>query len=416
MSRRFLLLHKKNASKRRIEEREDIVLKFPDGTYNGRYLSVEKYGIRQRHGHGIMKYKNGREYVGEWKGDKREGKGTLQCSSGDRYEGQFQNDKMDGRGVYKCSNGNSYVGDWKEGKRHGLGTYRYTNGNVFEGSWKDGFKHGPGIFTYSDGHKRINIFEYGNIAHNNDCLMFNSNGSRAWKMVEISIEDANTLSEKIGMPNSMKEKFSVNELLVIDESIDEIEEIRSCVEVTEDGIIEDNVDAGTSDPSPKSQSNNIANIMKIKKVYQDGEYEGQINYSDQREGIGTMVCNNKKKYEGQWKADKKHGKGTLVSPSGKLYNGEFINDLKEGYGIMNYPSGAIYEGYWKHGKMHGTGKYKYDSGIIDYCYFIEGRASGVGLRWKSNLTKVYRTLNDKIVCETSFDKAKVLMEEMGFPT
>ena len=78
----------------------------------------------ERHGKGVMKYKNGRQYEGTWFDDLRDGKGF------ERY-----------------ANTNTYYGGYKEGKAHGQGVYSWANGEVYDGEWDTGLKHGHGIWT-----------------------------------------------------------------------------------------------------------------------------------------------------------------------------------------------------------------------------------------------------------------------------
>ena len=54
----------------------------------------------ERDGIGIMKYKIGRQYEGEWKDDIRNGKGFERYANGNTYFGMFKNGKAHGKGVY----------------------------------------------------------------------------------------------------------------------------------------------------------------------------------------------------------------------------------------------------------------------------------------------------------------------------
>lgn len=44
------------------------------------------------------------------------GQGVLIWRDGKRYEGQFVNDKREGRGVFRWKDGRVYDGMWKDGK------------------------------------------------------------------------------------------------------------------------------------------------------------------------------------------------------------------------------------------------------------------------------------------------------------
>ena len=52
-----------------------------------------------------------------------DGQGVLTWRDGKRYEGQFVNDKREGHGVFVWADGRKYIGSWKAGKQHGIGTY-----------------------------------------------------------------------------------------------------------------------------------------------------------------------------------------------------------------------------------------------------------------------------------------------------
>jgi len=52
------------------------------------------------HGKGLFKWKDGREYIGE-----------------------YLEDKKSGYGVFKWPDGRTYSGYWSKGKQHGKGTY-----------------------------------------------------------------------------------------------------------------------------------------------------------------------------------------------------------------------------------------------------------------------------------------------------
>lgn len=60
--------------------------------------------------------------------------------------------------------------------------------------------------------------------------------------------------------------------------------------------------------------------------------------------------------------DKKDGHGTLMLANGKKYIGPFKNDQVNGYGSYYWPSGAWYQGGYLDGKYHGYGRYHLPSG------------------------------------------------------
>lgn len=70
-----------------------------------------------RHGYGIMKYTNGRQYEGTWENDLRVGEGYERYHNGNTYSGNFKAGKADGHGVYTWLNGEVYDGEWVRGNK-----------------------------------------------------------------------------------------------------------------------------------------------------------------------------------------------------------------------------------------------------------------------------------------------------------
>ena len=62
------------------------------------------------------------DFSGFWKNSKFNGMGRYISPDDDVYEGDFKDGFKDGYGVIKFKNGGSYEGEWKEDKQHGKGT------------------------------------------------------------------------------------------------------------------------------------------------------------------------------------------------------------------------------------------------------------------------------------------------------
>ena len=68
-------------------------LKQIDGFKEMRYKDAIYVGLLvsgKRHGKGVMKYRNGRQYEGFWDRDLRDGKGFERYPNGNTYFGQFK--------------------------------------------------------------------------------------------------------------------------------------------------------------------------------------------------------------------------------------------------------------------------------------------------------------------------------------
>jgi hypothetical protein len=93
--------------------KEEGTTVYPDGT-----KQVGKWDYARGTGSGVINWKDGREYNGEWR----------------NVEGKV--DQPDGEGTMTWPNGNKYKGEWKDGKMHGFGKMTLANGTVQEGVWR----------------------------------------------------------------------------------------------------------------------------------------------------------------------------------------------------------------------------------------------------------------------------------------
>ncbi len=122
--------------------------KYGDGGMYSGHISTD---TRLPHGFGRMKYENGREYEGDWKGGRWHGFGRWINPNHDIYEGTFVYDARHGSGTYTWKNGNKYSGDFFEDKRQGKGTFNFANGNTYVGDFVNGVFEGKGKYTFGDG-------------------------------------------------------------------------------------------------------------------------------------------------------------------------------------------------------------------------------------------------------------------------
>ena len=67
------------------------------------------------HGKGLLIWKDGNRYLGNFYLDKRQGRGVFTWKDGRTYDGSFQNSKQHGEGVY-TKNGVKKKGMWENGK------------------------------------------------------------------------------------------------------------------------------------------------------------------------------------------------------------------------------------------------------------------------------------------------------------
>ena len=84
----------------------------------------------QRHGKGVMIYRDQSRYRGEWRRDLQHGSGTMTYSDRSVYEGEWKRGLRHGWGEYKdLTKSISYSGQWEYNLPHGEGELRIKNKN-----------------------------------------------------------------------------------------------------------------------------------------------------------------------------------------------------------------------------------------------------------------------------------------------
>ena len=103
------------------------------------------------HGQGTYKYKDGKQYSGDWKNGRQHGKGTVRFLNGTVYVGDFMHNKKHGKGEFIYSTGEHYVGDFYANLRHGRGKFTFEDGSWYEGQYHNSVPHGKGVICDANG-------------------------------------------------------------------------------------------------------------------------------------------------------------------------------------------------------------------------------------------------------------------------
>ncbi|XP_078071991.1 ALS2 C-terminal-like protein isoform X2 [Mustelus asterias] len=153
------------------------IMKWPDGrNYIGNYEAGLEHGFGvyvtpagpeifdcykchwkrgKMHGYGICEYGNGMTYKGYFQDNQRHGFGILHCSQLEKlpfkYVGHWENDKKAGYGVFDdLDRGERYIGTWLEDCKHGSGIVITQSGLCYEGNFQYNKIMGPGTILSED--------------------------------------------------------------------------------------------------------------------------------------------------------------------------------------------------------------------------------------------------------------------------
>jgi hypothetical protein len=101
-----------------------------------------------RSGHGVLYFKDGGYYEGEWKEDKMNGFGKLYYENGAiAYEGHWENDEFNGQGRVYNMEPATFVEEFNYRDFSELGS-RWT---YYDGQFKGDSKHGKGYIKLTNG-------------------------------------------------------------------------------------------------------------------------------------------------------------------------------------------------------------------------------------------------------------------------
>ena len=259
-----------------------------------------------RSGRGVIEFKNGVVYEGEFLNGLFDGYGKITHSDGTVYEGEWKKGKTHGQGRMICSNGTIYMGGWEMGKSNGQVKVIYPDGACYEGFLKRGLRHGQGTITCLNGVSYTGEWE---------------NNRRYGEGTEVC---ANGSTYTGGWVYGKRHGMGIETF-------------------PDGGSYEGEWMYGKRHGHGKI-------IYSNKKR---GIYEGTF-YCGKPHGKGKITYPNGNFYEGEWADGKRHGQGKATYRDGRVYVGEWLDDKKCGHGTMTYPDGAVENGLWKDGVFLGA--------------------------------------------------------------
>jgi hypothetical protein len=271
-------------------------------SYSGQVLNGQK------HGYGILKWKSGQMYMGQFKSDKRSGLGKLADVQGKLiYEGSFDNDVFSGSGILTSEDGSVYKGDFAVGLKEGMGVQTWPNGEKYVGEWHQNKKNGFGTVFFAKSDSINRLYYTGNFINDEK----NGNGFFEWK---------DGAFYKGGFKNGIRHDIGL--------------EFFSNGEIFNGTYVNDERQNGA----------NFFGTSTNGLVYLGPFENGKIA------GSGTYYWRTRAMYEGPFRNGGLNGQGTYYYPDGEKYNGEWKDGLKHGIGTLYAADGTVkYNGQWKNG-------------------------------------------------------------------
>ena len=104
----------------------NAAMHFPDGSsYEGKVSATTKLS----HGFGVMVYRSGARYEGEWEDGLYHGKGIKTYKDGIKHEGRWREGKRDGQGTTTLPNGEEHGGSFRAAKFAGECRIKFSAGS-----------------------------------------------------------------------------------------------------------------------------------------------------------------------------------------------------------------------------------------------------------------------------------------------
>jgi len=113
--------------------------------------------------------------------------------------------------------------------------------------------------------------------------------------------------------------------------------------------------------------------------FADGRYEGMVDESGRKHGVGVYVWLDGSRYEGEFHTDERHGRGRFTWASGEVYEGEYLEGERVGIGTYNWPNGSTYVGEFLNGKRQGQGTFVSSDGSRFEGRWFNDLQDGLGL-------------------------------------
>ncbi|XP_077410801.1 junctophilin-1a [Vanacampus margaritifer] len=286
---------------------------------------------------GVYTWPSGNTYKGYWSQGKRHGLGVENKGKW-IYRGEWSHGFKGRYGVRQSHNTPArYDGTWSNGLQDGYGIETYGDGGTYQGQWMGGMRHGYGV--------RQSV-PYGMATVIRSPLRTSMASLRSEQSNGTVLQD---LSSPADTPTGNRGGFVLNfhsdsevvtgkkkGLFRRGSLFGSLRQLRKS-------------DSRTSISSKRSSARSDATMSRISSSdanstisIGDGELQDEdLLLEDHVDATTTET------YMGEWKNDKRNGFGVSERSNGMKYEGEWLNNKRHGYGCTVFPDGTKEEGKYK---------------------------------------------------------------------
>ncbi|XP_053716440.1 junctophilin-1-like [Synchiropus splendidus] len=290
---------------------------------------------------GVYTWPSGNTYRGYWSQGKRHGLGVENKGKW-LYRGEWSHGFKGRYGVRQSHNTPArYDGTWSNGLQDGYGIETYGDGGTYQGQWMGGMRHGYGVrqsvpygmATVIKSPLRTSMASLRSEQSNGTVLQDLSShadtptGSRGGFVLNFHSDSEVVTGKKKGL-------FRRGSLF------GSLRQLRKS-------------DSRTSISSKRSSARSDATMSRISSSdanstisIGDGELPDEdLLLEDHVDATTTET------YMGEWKNDKRNGFGVSERSNGMKYEGEWLNNKRHGYGCTVFPDGTKEEGKYKNNML-----------------------------------------------------------------
>nr|XP_061811660.1 junctophilin-1-like isoform X3 [Nerophis lumbriciformis] len=286
---------------------------------------------------GVYTWPSGNTYKGYWSQGKRHGLGVENKGKW-IYRGEWSHGFKGRYGVRQSHNTPArYDGTWSNGLQDGYGIETYGDGGTYQGQWMGGMRHGYGV--------RQSV-PYGMATVIRSPLRTSMASLRSEQSNGTVLQD---LSSPADTPTGNRGGFVLNfhsdsevvtgkkkGLFRRGSLFGSLRQLRKS-------------DSRTSISSKRSSARSDATMSRISSSdanstisIGDGELQDEDLLLEDHVDATTTES-----YMGEWKNDKRNGFGVSERSNGMKYEGEWLNNKRHGYGCTVFPDGTKEEGKYK---------------------------------------------------------------------